>query len=207
MKWSNFLASAALLFAFAGPGRATIWCGRGAALDHPCKDSDARPLTKAAAEDQAHWMNLKGVWQVESATSAAGGGAEIQVMVDPPWAGCVRSQIPSSVDGIPLLIVPKDVPRVIVRGGGFFESVRRPPSRKSKDNLEDEKTYAGIVQRYGSQWLALPGVIGIAPGECDCGSCDFTEIEISVQRPFMSALLKKIPPSVDDVPITLLPCD
>jgi len=211
MRWSVIVGCATLFNVFAGQAGATIWCGQkpGTILNHPCADSDAlseRALSKATGKFQAQWRNLTGVWNVKSATSAAGARPEIQVLVDPPWAGCTRSEIPASVNGIPVLVVPSEVPEVIV-SSGYIESLHRPPSRKSNDNLDRERTYSGIVHQYGPRWLALPGVIGIAPAGCDCDSCNFKGIEISVQRQFMSALLKQIPRSVKGVPVNLLPRD
>ncbi|MHB8383540.1 MAG: hypothetical protein ACYDC3_14530 [Candidatus Binataceae bacterium] len=211
MKWNAILAGAMLFSVSAGQAGAAIWCGQrpGTELNHPCGDSDAlgeRAFSKATGKFQAPWKDLKGVWNVLAATSAAEGRMEIQVLVDPPWAGCARSQIPTVVNGIPVLVVPSEVPKVII-SNGYFGYLHRPPSRKSNDNLESEKTYAKLVHQYGSRWLALPGVIGIAPGKCDCRSCDFKGVEVSVQRQFMRALLKQIPPLVDGVPVTLLPSD
>jgi len=211
VKRSALLSGAILLCVSAGQARATIWCGHGpgTVLNHPCGASD-RPrdpaVRRALAKYDTQWSNLTGVWKVSPATSAARGGAEIQVSADPRWAACVRKQIPESVDDIPVLVVPREVPNVII-SNGYFGYLHRPPSRKSNSNLDSEKTYSELVRQYGPRWLALPGVIGIAPEKCDCHSCGFNGIEVSVQRQFMSALLKQIPSSVKSVPVTLLPSD
>jgi len=211
VKWSALLSGVILLCVSAGQARATIWCGHGpgTVLNHPCAASD-RPrdpaLSEALAKYGTQWSNLTGVWKVSPASSAAGGGAEIQVSADPRWAACVRNQIPESVDDIPVLVVPGEVPKVII-SNGYFGYLHRPPSRKSNSNLDSEKTYSELVRQSGPRWLALPGVIGIEPAGCDCDSCNFKGIEISVQRQFMSALLKQIPPSVKGVPVNLLPSD
>ncbi len=147
VKWSALLSGVILLCVSAGQARATIWCGHGpgTVLNHPCAASD-RPRDPALSQRHSQnigtqWSNLTGVWKVSPATSAAGGGAEIQVSADPRWAACVRNQIPESVDDIPVLVVPGEVPKVII-SNGYFGYLHRPPSRKSNSNLDSEKTYS-----------------------------------------------------------------
>ncbi|MGH7778285.1 MAG: hypothetical protein ACREQR_00445 [Candidatus Binataceae bacterium] len=196
----------------AGHARAAIWCGhgQGSVLDHPCGASDVPKNSSVTAVIDKFYKQserMKGVWSVDSATSAAQGGAEIQVRADPPWAACAKSQLPSSFEGIPVIVIPIAIPKD-VQFSSAGTAVRYGPAPEILNQGSDNaKTYTRIVRNHGQKWMSLPGVIGIAPGECDCGSCDFTEIEISVQRPFMSALAKQIPPTIDDVPITLLPSD
>ncbi|MFZ1887866.1 MAG: hypothetical protein WAU33_07535 [Candidatus Binataceae bacterium] len=208
-----FLTVVVFLCFSAGQSYAAIWCGHGpgSALDHPCTASDV-PNDSAAsgvvAKHETQWWKIKGVWEMGYSTSAAGGGTEIQISADPPWAACVRSQIPASVDSIPVVAIPISAPTGVITNGNHFAMYGKPPAYEVSNGASDrEKDYSRIVQKYGHQWMGLAGVIGVAPAGCDCGSCDFTGIEISVQRHFMSALLKQIPPSVDGVPVTLLPND
>lgn len=214
MRRGLLLQGVVVLCLCAVHAHATMWCGNGpdSALDHPCEASDGLKEPDAASEaivkHEERWTDLKGVWHADFAPSATGGGAEIQVYVDPPWAACARSQIPLSVDSFPVVIVPIKIPKVIL--GGSAPLVRRgisPAYDVSNGASDRAKDYSRIVQKYDHRWMSLAGVIGIAPKGCDCGSCDFTGVEISVQRHFMSSLLKQIPPSADGVPVTLLPSD
>jgi hypothetical protein len=214
MKWRVLLPALVLLCICAGRANATIWCGCAGVLDHPCsaadKPSDA-VSSNAIERNQPHWTALQGVWKVGSATSAAGGRPQVQVMVDPPWADCARTRMPSSVDGIPVVVVPRSVPktgRILSDDIAVYEyPPRQPPSRKSVRNATGAAAYARIVQDYGDRWMALPGVIGIAPAGCDCARCEYSGVEVDVQRQFLSSVWKKIPPTVKGMAVEVIPRD
>ena len=212
MKWRVLISGLVLVCLSGGRSNAAIWCGRGGVLDHQCADSDAStdPAASAAVEKfWVQWSDPEGVWTVKSATSAAGGLQQFQVMVDPPWSDCARSRIPSSVDGISVLIVPKGAPRT----GEFFSTgiyaypPPAPPSRKTAQNASGAEAYSRILRQYGRSWMDLPGVIGISPAGCDCTRCAYSGVDIDVQGQFLRSVTEKIPSSIDGVAVKIFSRD
>jgi hypothetical protein len=212
MKWRVLVSGLVLVFLGGGRSNATIWCGRGGILDHQCSDADTSSdpaVTRAMEKYRDPWMDLTGVWSVGSATSAAGGLPQIQVMVDPPWAGCAESRILSTVGGVSTLIVPKSAPHTIqtFSTGIYSYPPPPPPSRNSAQNANGAEAYSRTLRQYGRSWMALPGVIGISPAGCDCTRCDYSGVEIDVQRQFLRSVKKQIPSSVDGVTVKILSRD
>lgn len=211
MKWYALLSGLIFLSICAGQSGATMWCGDGpgTVLDHPCSDSDEphdSAVVEAVARFKKQAMAIEGVWSVEQATSATGSGQEIRVRVDPQMASCLKYRIPTSVDDIPIMTIPSKAPSGLY---GIFSFPDGSADRKSDPKTERAKAYSAIVEQYGWRWLDLAGVIGIAPGICDRNSSDFssdfTEVDISVQRQFRSAVRQQIPPTVNTVPIDIIP--
>jgi hypothetical protein len=202
-----------ILAAFAilsgGSVHADMWCaGARGQLDHPCSDSlpDAS-VAKAIREHRNAWMDLPGVWSVDP-VGLANGHDGIRVHVDERFGKSPRSKIPSSVDGIPIVIVPDEMPCAC----GAVKSFSSPSGNKEGDDSSNASTqqrekeaYSIVVENYGARWNALPGVVGIGPAKCRDDGCDFSSIGITVQAQLMNTVRGDIPSSVNGVPIVLIP--
>jgi hypothetical protein len=201
-----------LLFA-ARQSRAEMWCGNGpgTALSHPCTDDDENPVVSAAiAKYQDRWIHLEGVWNIREGDPYHHRVADIEVDAEPASVASVRKQIPPSVDGIPVVIVPSKTPAITSRPSSHFssdpaESARR--ARQIEDPDKAEAAYALIVQKYAHLWHKLPGVLGVGPASCDRDGCDLSAIAVTVQRELLPVARGEIPDSVNGVPIVLTPED
>ena len=204
-----------IILVLAAPqSRADMWCsdGPGTKLSHPCTDDDDNPAVSAAIEKyQDQWMDLDGVYQVDDSDIYHNRIPSILVHVDSPSVDRVRKQIPSSVDGIPVVVVPGKMPEA---GGavGFFSYNATQPDpeevarrvRKQEDKAKTQELYTSIVQQYGERWDDLPGVLGVG-ADCDDDGCK--AIEVTVQRELLSRARDEIPSSVNGVRIVLTPDD
>lgn len=214
----RLLLLTAMVVLWTGGSRAEMWCGRSpsAPLDHPCDAAAKTALSAAVLRYRNEWMALGGIREVELITSQ-NGGDEILVRVDLHFADPPRSQIPASVDSVPVVILPGAPPgpeTAPVWGEGSSpgapetaeeDQVRRQSELKEREAAE--KAYSLTVHKYGKRWLALPGVIGIGPSKCDRDGCDFGSVGIAVQRQFLDVTRSKIPRSVNGVATILIPQD
>ena len=212
VKWRALVSGLVLVFLGGGRSNATIWCGSGGILDHQCSDSETSSdsaVSRAVEKYRVPWTDLQGVWSVRSATSAAGGLPQIQAIVDPPWADCARSRIPSSVGGVSVMIVPSSVPHTgkIVAPGIYEYPPHAPPSRKTAQNADGAEAYSRILRQYGRSWMDLPGVIGVSPAGCDCTRCAYSGVDIDVQGQFLRSVKQKIPSSVEGVTVKIFSRD
>ncbi|MFZ1889437.1 MAG: hypothetical protein WAU33_15525 [Candidatus Binataceae bacterium] len=210
---------AMILVSLARQARADMWCGNGpgTALSHPCTDDDDNPAVSAAIEKyQDQWMKLDGVYEVDDGDTYHNRVPSIVVHVDAPSLDPVRKQIPTSVDGIPVVIVHGKMPDA--GGGGAWgvgcagdgcatdpEEVARR-ARKQEEQARAEKSYNMVLHHYGERWDDLPGVLGMGP-KCNHNGCDFNTIEISVQRELLSQARGEIPSSANGVRIVVTPDD
>lgn len=210
-----------LIFA-AGQSRAEMWCGNGpgTVLSHPCTDDDVDPAVSAAIDKyQDHWTNLDGVSKVDDSDKYHNRVPSIEVDVDPGSVDSVRKQIPASVDGIPVAIVPDKMTQDNTSGkmcqddntGPYGHYAYGPPpdpaeaarlAQQQADRAKAQQAYTSIVQQSGERWQNLPGVLGVTH-KCDDGRSDFKTIEISVQRELLPEARDEIPSSVDGVRIVL----
>ena len=198
--------------------RAEMWCGDGpgTALSHQCADADDSPAVNAAvAKYQERWMRLDGVWSVEAVDDYHNRVPNIEVHVEPASLASAKKQIPSSVGGIPVVLVPGEMPD----GGvafivGHFSNDRAESARLAREQVEHAKArekyepaYTQVVQDYGERWDDLPGVMGVGP-KCDGDKgCDFSTAVVSVQRELLPQAQREIPSSVYGVKIVLVPED
>jgi hypothetical protein len=219
-----------ILVAFTRPSCAEPWCGNGpgTALSHPCTDDDDDnpAIDDAIAKYQDQWMRLKGVWSVEEGDDGYNNRiANIEVHVESASVVSVRKQIPSAVDGIPVVIVPGEIPfaggAVGVFGGPIdpAEAARHSSevakeaakearrARLEEDRKKAEDLYSFVVQKYGYHWMDLPGVTGMTPAHCNRDGCDFTTVGVTVQRELLPETRREIPSSVDGERIELIPED
>ena len=202
--------------------RAEEWCGDGpgTALSHPCTDVDdySPAVDDAVAKYQDRWMRLQGVYSVDLGDTYHNRVPTILVHVDSASVAEVRKEIPSSVDGIPVEIVPgkmpMGLPSVAYLPIGPAENARRSSHpkrdascvRREEDHKKAEDSYTLVVQKYGERWMNLPGVIGIG-AKCDSNGCDFKTAEVTVQRELLPEAQREIPSSVYGVKIVLVPED
>jgi hypothetical protein len=198
------------LLLFTQRASATICCGSAGSLVHPCSADDTPhgSAVSKALERYRYPRGLEGVRNLAAATSGAGGRPQIQVFVYPPWAQCVRTRIPSKVHGVTALVVPAKAPGISIGPGWFI--VATPESalpRLTERNAEHYGAYSRVLARYGHQWMALPGVIGIEPAGCDCSRCDYSGVEVDVQRQLLESVQKVIPSSVNGMPVKVVPRD
>jgi hypothetical protein len=218
---------AMILVSLARQARAEMWCGDGPGtkLSHPCTDDDDDPAVSAAIDKyQEQWMNLPGVSLVDHNDTYHNRAQSIVVDVDGAFVDSVKKQIPASVDGIPVMIVPfkktdKDDEAGHYAYGppgygphAYGSNADVPPTdpaelaRRAAQQAEQEKaqeSYNSIIRQYAERWYDLPGVVGVN-AKCDD---DCTAIEISVQRELLSQARDEIPSSVNGVPIVLTPDD
>ncbi|MGC1343910.1 MAG: hypothetical protein WA854_16375, partial [Candidatus Binataceae bacterium] len=214
----RLLLLTAMVVLWTGGSRAEMWCGRSpsAPLDHPCDAAAKTALSAAVLRYRNEWMALGGIREVELITSQ-NGGDEILVRVDLHFADPPRSQIPASVDSVPVVILPGAPPGPETApvwgegsGPGAPETAEEDQVRRQselKEREAAEKAYSLTVHKYGKRWLALPGVIGIGPSKCDRDGCDFGSVGIAVQRQFLDVTRNKIPRSVNGVATVLIPQD
>ena len=198
--------------------RAEMWCGQGplTPLDHRCESAPKAVVSAAVRKVRNEWSDLtKAVWKVESVTPK-NGGEEILVYIDPTlgFAESTRSQMPASIEGIPVVILPDRMPSGGVNIGAHYRSYRSAGNeaddagnRSNREREASEKAYWLAVHRYRERWLALPGVLGIGPAKCADDGCDFGSVGITVQRQLLGVARHEIPFSVDGVPIVLIPQD
>ena len=220
---------ALILVSFTRPSRAEPWCGDGpgTALSHPCTDDDDnQALDDAIAKYRDEWMRLKGVWSVEEGDDENHNRvANIEVRVESASVISVRKQIPSAVDGIPVVILPGEIPSGVSigsftrRGSDDGEAVRSPSEvakeaaeearrvRLEEDRKKAEDLYSSVVLKYGYHWMDLPGVTGMTPANCNRDGCDFTTVGVTVQRELLPETRREIPSSVDGERIELIPED
>lgn len=208
----------AMMVLWTGGSRAEMWCGRNrsAPLDHPCGAVPKTALSAAVLKYRSEWMKLGGIGKVELVPSH-NGSDEILIHVDPHFADPPRSQIPAAVDGVPVVILPgfPTGPEAAPLWGegsspGAPETAEEDEARrqsKLKEREAAEKAYSLTVHKYWKRWLAMPGVIGIGPSECDRDGCDFGSVGIAVQRQFLDVTRSKIPRSLNGVATVLIPQD
>jgi len=218
-----------MILAFASrQSRAEMWCGDGpgTALSHPCTDDDDDPAVSAAIDKyQEQWMDLPGVSLVDHNDTYHNRAQSIVVDVDAAFVDSVKKQLPASVDGIPVVIVPfkktgshDELGHYAYGPPGYGPQVYGPSAnvplidpaelaRRARKRAEQEKaqeSYNSIIRQYAERWYDLPGVVGVG-SKCDDDGC--TAIEISVQRELLSQARGEIPTSVNGVPILLTPDD
>ena len=192
--------------------RAEMWCGDGpgTALSHRCTDADDSPaVDKAVAKYQDRWMRLKGVWSVEAGDDYHNRVPYIEVHVVPASLAAAKKQIPSFVGGIPVVLVPGEMPDsdvAFIAGHPSSDRAERDRLvRQQQERAKYEPAYIQVVQDYGERWDDLPGVMGIGP-KCDGHKgCDFSTAEVSVQRELLPEAQREIPSSVYGVKIVLVP--
>lgn len=213
-----------MLLLVARQSLAEMWCGDGpgTALSHPCTDDDDSPaVSDAIAKYQDQWIQLDGVWSIREGDIYENRVADIEVHVEPASMDSVRKQIPPFVDGIPVVLVPGKTPDAT---GGFSsfsvrlssdpaENARRAEQERAqqeKDRARAEDLYnscTAVMQKYRDVWDSLPGVTGMG-AKCDGNhGCDFTTIQVTVQRELLPEARREIPDSVDGVRIVLTPLD
>ncbi len=195
--------------------RAEMWCGDGPGteLSHPCTDADENPAVDAAlAKYQDRWIDIEGVYSVEAGDDYHDGVPDIEVHVETASVDSAKKLIPTSVDGIPVVIVPGKMP--VFGAVGSWSSDRAENARLARQMEEREKArakyepaYAQVVQDYGDSWMDLPGVMGIGP-KCDNeDTCDFSTAVVGVQRELLPEAEREIPISVYGIKIVLSPED
>ena len=209
-----FLPAALMLCA--PQSRAEVWCGDGPGteLSHPCTDADESPAVNAAvAKYEERWMKLDGVYSVEAGEDYHDRIPNIEVHVETDSVASAKEKIPSSVDGIPVVIVPGKMPEAIGEIE-FWSNDRAENARLARQIEEREKArakyepaYTQVVEYDGESWMDLPGVIGIG-AKCDNdGACDFSIAVVRVQRELLPEDEREIPSSVYGVKIVLSPED
>ena len=152
--------------------RRTPKCGAatvGTELSHPCTDADENPAVNAAvAKYQERWTQLEGVYSVDAGDDYHNRVPNIEVHVEPASVASAKKQIPSSVDGVPVAIVPGEMPHGLPASD--YLSFSNDPAEKARRTRERERqkarekfepAYTQVVQDYGKGWTDLPGVIGI----------------------------------------------
>jgi len=230
-RFAVFLLPVILVLA-ARQSHAEAWCGDGpgTALTHSCTDADddgSTAVDDAIAKYQDRWMRLKGVWSVDEDDNGYHNRVpNIEVHVGSASVASVRKQIPSSVDGIPVVIVPGEKPEdaedgsasLFIFGGPIdpaegarrlAENLRRARQEEDRERAreKDEPLYTLVVQKYGYHWMDLPGVLGMVP-KCDGDNgCDFKTVNVMVQRELLPEARREIPSSVNGVRIVLTPED
>jgi hypothetical protein len=219
-----------ILVLIARQSRAEMWCGDGPGtkLSHPCTDDDDNPAVSAAIEKyRDHWMAVDGVCDVIENDTYHNHAQSIVVDVDTASVDSVKKQIPASVEGIPVVIVPvkkstSDNTGNFIDTGHFAYGphaygppAQRPPidpaelarlAAQQADQEKAEKSYALVLHQYGERWDRMPGVLGMTP-KCNHNGCDFKTIEITVQKDLLSQARDEIPSSVNGVRIVLAPDD
>ena len=206
-----FLLPVILILA-ARQARADMWCGDGpgTALSHPCTDDDDYnpAVDDAIAKYRDRWMRIEGVYSVEAGDTYHNRVPSIAVHVDRASVAAARKRIPSSVDGIPVTIVPGEMPQALP-AFAYFSSNRAENARRIRKQTAREKAEAAynlVVRRYGNDWDDMPGVLGIGP-RWESDGFDFRTVEVTVQRELLPAARKEIPRSVNGVRIVLTPED
>src|SRR5208282_5427074 len=133
----------AIVASWAGGLRAEMLCGRGPStpLDHPCAAAPKAAISAAVLKYRDEWMRLLGVGKVELATSKSGSD-EIWVHVDLHFEESGRSQIPASLDGVPVVILPGFPPGPEI--GDFVSQSRSgsPEADEAADRLNQAKREA-----------------------------------------------------------------
>jgi hypothetical protein len=205
-----------VLLLIARQSRAETWCGDGPGteLSHPCTDADENPVVNAAvAKYRDRWIQIEGVYDVDAGDDYHDGVPDIEVHVETASVASAKKQIPSSVGGIPVVIVPGKMPEAGV-AVSWFSSDRAENARRARQEEEREKArakyepaYTQVVQDYGESWMDLPGVMGIS-AKCDNeDACDFSTAEVGVQRELLPEAEREIPSSVYGIKIELCPED
>jgi hypothetical protein len=121
----------------------------------------------------------------------------IQVYVNPPlMIPSVTVQVPKSIDGVPILVVPPEVAAI-----GDTSSTN---CKSGRSNDLADSAYLPIEKAYSQEWMELPGVLSMGP-QCKDGCCDFTKVEVMVQGPLIDSVRNHIPASIDGVPILIVP--
>jgi hypothetical protein len=216
LRLAAFLSSVILLLAVP-QARAEMWCGDGPGteLSHPCTDADENPAVNATvAKYQERWIQIRGVYSVEAGDDYHNRVPNIEVHVETESAASAKKQIPSSVGGIPVVIVPGKMPEGLPAVGSLSfsndpaESSRRARQREREEARKKyEPVYTQVVQDYGERWMDLPGVMGIGP-KCDNNDgCDFSTAIVGVQRELLPQAEREIPSSVYGIKIALSPED
>lgn len=202
-----------ILVLAARQARAELWCGDGpgTALSHPCTDDDDNPAVSAAIDKyRDQWMELDGVSDVDESDTYHNRVPSIAVYVDSAAADSVKKELPASVDGIQIVIVPVEQSESDNTGHyayGYGSTDPAEVARRARQQADQDKaqeSYNSILRQYGERWDDLPGVLGIGAKWGDDGSM---AIEITVQRELLSQARDEIPASVDGVPIVLTPDD
>jgi hypothetical protein len=198
--WARYVfATVALIFLCASPVSAEIWCGYGPdspTLDHPCwKDNDRLDRAVANFKAERQWEKIPGVTGVGWGINIHGSFFEaIQVFVNPPsMLPSVAAQVPTSIDGVPILVIP---PETFEMGG--------TGSSSCKSGQSNDPAYSPILGEYGKQWDELPGVMSMG-SPCKDNCCDFSKVEVTVQAPLIDSVKNHIPASINGVPILIVP--
>jgi hypothetical protein len=185
--------------------RAETWCGDGpgTALNHPCTDADDvdNPAVSAAIKKyQAPWMNIDGVWSVDEAETYNSHAPEISVHVEPKAVKSAKKKIPSSVNGIAVVILPGDMPE-----GGVFGFFGDPEESEREQKIATEKEEAdAVLEDYDDRWNALPGVIEVYES-CEKDPCEERRIVVFAQREFLASVRGEIPTSVKGFRVKVVP--
>lgn len=198
---SYLFATVVLVFLWAGQVNAEMWCGYGPdspTPDHSCSE-DIDRLARAAANFKAErqWEKIPGVMGIGWGINTHHGFyVAIQVSVNPPlMIPSVAAQIPASVDGVPILVVPPEVE------SGLTASTH---CKSGRSNDPADISYLLFEKEYGGQWMELPGVLSLGP-LCKDDCCDFTKVEVMVQGPLIDSVRNHIPTVINGVPILIVP--
>jgi hypothetical protein len=205
-----------ILVLIAGQSRAETWCGDGPGteLSHPCTDADENPAVNAAvAKYRDRWIQIEGVYDVDAGDDYHNGVPDIEVHVETASVDSAKKLIPTSLGGIPVVIVPGKMPDGL-EAFGSWSNDRAENARRARQEEEREKArakyepaYTQVVQDYGESWMDLPGVIGIG-AKCDNeDACDFSTAVVGVQRELLPEAERAIPSSVYGIKIVLSPED
>ena len=200
------LSCAAMITASQHLARAETWCGDGpgTALNHPCTDADDvdNPAVSAAIKKyQAPWMNIDGVWSVDEAETYNSRAPEISVHVEPKAVKSAKKGIPSSVNGIAVVIVPGDMPE---GGGGVYLPIDPEESEREQKIATEREEADAVLEDYDDRWNALPGVIEVYES-CEKDPCEERRIVVCVQREFLASVRGEIPTSVKGFQVKVVP--
>jgi hypothetical protein len=200
----RLLLSAAILIFSAGRANAVIWCSQGGAWNGPC----GPPIEGCDRAIRAVYPEMIANHATPAYCGVSGpdGRLRVQLAVDSSWANCARSRIPASAGGVSILIVPASVVVLQDRNTAFY-TYSGPTSRKSVHNSKRAAAYSRVLSDHAHRWMALPGVIGIEPAGCDCSHCDYSGVELDVQRHFLESVQKVIASSVNGMPVKVVPRD
>jgi hypothetical protein len=198
---SNLFVIVVVIFLYACPVYADIWCGYGPdspTLDHSCS-VDIDRLARAEMNIPAEWKKIPGVLGIGSGINVHHGFfVALQVYVKAPsMIPSVAARVPRSIDGVAVLVV---TPEVAYAGDG--PSSTHCTSGRSND--PSDSAYLPIEKKYSGEWMNLPGVLGVGP-LCKDDCCDFTKVEVTVQSPLIDSVRNRIPTSIDGVPILMVP--
>jgi len=146
-------------------------------------------------------MNIDGVWSVDEAETYNSRAPEISVHVEPKAVKSAKKGIPSSVNGIAVVIVPGDMPE---GGGGVYLPIDPEESEREQKIATEREEADAVLEDYDDRWNALPGVIEVYES-CEKDPCEERGIVVSVQREFLASVRGEIPTSVKGFRVKVVP--